>query len=345
MNPTGFFCAVYKAFEKAEQAAGDSFDRYYCIGGYSIHLRFAGPCLVAGITQALQHLAARPCSKPDLTICVYDSASTGTSIPPAPWSTGAYVARGDINGYGDNRVHIAFLLGPGILSMLDVQLNLGLYWIRDGYQLPYYESGSPLRTILHWWMGRHNRQYVHAGAIGMPEAGVVLAGKGGSGKSTTALTCFNSPLVYVSDDYCLLSTDTGPYVYSLYNSAKLDADNIYRHPGLLPLISNAHRLHEEKALFFLYKHFPEKIVPRLPIQAVLIPRVTGHSKTYLKPASPIAGLQALAPNTIFQLAGAGQAAFEAISKFVKQVPIYYLEVGTEIHKIPDVIIDLLSKRN
>jgi hypothetical protein len=46
-----------------------------------------------------------------------------------------------------------------------------------------------------------------------------VAGKGGSGKSTTALACLDSPLVYASDHYCSLTNEPAPYVYSLYDSA------------------------------------------------------------------------------------------------------------------------------
>jgi hypothetical protein len=342
-SPVVFFETVYRAFQQAGQVAGGPVERFYNIGGYTIRLRFAGSALVSGITPALEHLAVAPSPTPDLTICICDSISTGINMPPPLWPADVYVARGDIQRYGDGDIKIAFYIGPKILSILDTKQNLAFYWIRDGYQLPYYESGSPLRIILHWWMREHGRQYVHAGAVGTATGGVLLAGKGGSGKSTTALACLDSPLVYASDDYCLLTNKPVPYVYSLYNSAKLEADDIHRLPHLIPFISNSDRLHEEKALLFLHKHCPDKVVTGFPIQAILLPRVAGRPETTLTPASPIASLKALAPNTIFQLPGAGQAAFQTLAQFVRQVPRYYLELGTNVSQIPDVILGLLSE--
>ena len=341
-SPAVFFETVHRAFQQAEQFAGGSLDRFYSMGGYTIRLRFAGSALVSGITPALEHLAVVPSPTSDLTICMCDSTSTGINMPPPLWPADVYVARGDIKGYSGGDIQIAFYIGPKILNVLDNKQNLAFYWIRDGYQLPYYESGSPLRIILHWWMRNHGRQYVHAGAVGTVAGGVLLAGKGGSGKSTTALACLDSPLVYASDDYCLLTNKPVPYVYSLYNSAKLDADNIHRLPYLVSFISNSDRLHEEKALLFLHKHYPDKVATGFPIQAILLPRVTERPETTLTPASPIASLKALAPNTIFQLPGAGQAAFQTLAQFVRQVPRYYLEVGTNVSQIPDVILGLLS---
>lgn len=235
-----------------------------------------------------------------------------------------------------------FYMGDNVL-MMDSKSALAIFWIRDARQLPYYESGAPLRTLLHWWLSNHGRQFVHAAAVGTAKAGVLLAGKGGSGKSTTVLACLDSPLVYASDDYCLLTTEPAPYVYSLYSSAKLDADNIHRLPHLASAISNADRLDTEKALLFLHEHCPEKIVSGFPVRAILLPRVTGRPGTTLTPASPITALKALAPSTLFQLPGAGHSAFQVMSKFVKQVPCYHLELGTDLAQIPEVILGLLSK--
>jgi hypothetical protein len=342
-DPGVFFETVYQAFQQAEQVVDGSFDRFYSMGGYTIRLRFAGPALVPRITPALEHLATKPSSSPMLTVCLWDSVSTCTQMPPPPWSADAYIARGEVRGYNDGHIRTSFHIGANVLNMLDTRLDVAVFWIRDARQLPYYESGAPLRTILHWWLSNHGRQFVHAAAVGTAQGGVLLAGKGGSGKSTTALTCLNSKLAYVSDDYCLLTTNPHPYVYSLYSSAKVDADNIYRIPHLRSAISNADRLDTEKALLFLHQHCPDKVVTGFPVRAILLPSVTGRSETTLTPASPIAGLRALAPSTIFQLSGAGHTAFQTMTKFVKQVPCYNLELGTDLLRIPEVILGLLSE--
>ena len=348
-SPAVFFETVYQAFQRAEQAAGGSLDRFYNIGGYTIRLRFAGPALVPRITPALEHLTTKPSSSPMLTVCLWDSASTGTQMPPPPWTADTYTAHGEVYSFDEGRVHyhddriqMYFYMGDNVL-MIDTKSALAIFWICDARQLPYYESGAPLRTLLHWRLSNQGRQFVHAAAVGTAEGGVLLAGKGGSGKSTSVLACLDSPLVYASDDYCLLATEPAPYVYSLYSSAKLDADNIHRFPHLAFAISNADRLDTEKALLFLHEHCPKKIVTGFPIRALLLPRVTCRSETTLTPASPITGLQALAPSTLFQLPGAGHSAFQIMSKFVKQVPCYHLELGTDLAQIPEVILGLLSK--
>lgn len=346
-----YFQMVYAGFERAAQVAG-IVEHFYTIGGYSLCLRFAGTGLVPYLTPAIAHLATEPTATPDLTICLWDNASTTTQLPLLIGSLVELLTnhwadhlgtRKEIKGYDGDRIRSNFHIGPNILSVLDQQRHLACYWIEDAENIPYWEKGSPLQTILNWWTTNHQRQYVHAGAVGTPAGGVLLAGKGGSGKSSTALACIDSSLVYASDDYCLLSTDPKPYVYSLYNTAKLKGQaDLERFPRLAPLVHNRDRIGEEKAMLFLNQHYPEKVVSGFPIKAVLIPQVTGKPDTHLRPTTSGMALRALAPSTIFQLAGSGQSAFQMMSSLVKQVPCYALELGTEVTQIPTTILELLS---
>jgi hypothetical protein len=342
-RPAAFFQEAYQAFQRAEEAAGGPADRFYNIGEYMVRLRFAGSALIPFITPALEHLAAKHGSAPALTVCLWDRASTHTEMPPCPWATDDYDARGEVRDYNNDRIHIAFHLGAGVLSMLDTRLDLALCWIRDARQLPYYRSAAPLLTILHWWMRNRGRQLGHAAAVGTPRGGVLIPGKSGSGKSTIALACLHSELLYIGDDYVLLSGQPIPFAYSLYNSAKLDPDHIKRFPHLWPTVSNPGRLDKEKALIFLHNHYPHKVTMGFPVRAILLPCITGLPETRLEKASPAASLIALAPSTIFRLPGARHEAFQNLADFVKQVPSYVLELGTDLVKIPGVILGLLSE--
>jgi hypothetical protein len=342
-SPVAFFEAVHQAFQRAEQAVGGSIDRFYGIGGYVIRLRFAGPALVPLVTPAFEHLAVKPGPIPALTVCLWDSASTRTGMPPPPWSSDDYIARGEVRGYNDDRIRTNFNLGSGVLSMLATSLDLALWWIHDARQLPYYESAAPLRVILYSWMRNHGRQQVHAAAAGTSTGGVLLVGKGGSGKSTTVLASLDSELVFVSDDYCLLAENPAPlYAYSLYSSAKVDPNHTQGFPHLVSAIDSAAHAGTEKVLLFLHQHYPEKMVEGFPIRAILVPKITGRPEIRLTPTSPMTGLRALAPSTVFQSAGAGNAAFRTMAEIVKQVPCYHLELGTDLSRIPGVIVDLLA---
>jgi hypothetical protein len=341
-TPRDFFGKVYRAFRRAEKAANGPIVRFYSIGGRTIGLHFAGPALIPVVTPALEHLAAEPDPDPALTVCLWDSMSTRTKIPTPPWSAEDYITRGEIRGYDDERFRMAFHLGSYILSMLDAEEKLAIYWTSDASSVPYYETGAPLRTILHWFARSYGCQIVHSAAVGTSFGGVLLTGRGGSGKSTTSLACLSSELLYAGDDYVLLAGKSTPYVYSLYNSAKVDVDSIDRLPHLLAKVSNAERIPKEKALLFLKDHYPHKLTKGFPVRAILIPRITGRPESRFKKASPSESLRALAPSTIFQLPGARDETLLDLVSFVKKVPSYTLELGTELSQINEMILYLLS---
>ena len=225
-----YFQALYDGFGRAARAAGTVANRFYTIGADTICLRFAGQALIPQLTPAIAHLEAAPVAAPALTVCLWDSASTGARLPLLvaslvdllrcnPWEQ--LDIRRAIKGFHGGRIQTNYEPGSRVLSALDTRRNLALYWAHDAAELPYYEKGSPLKGVLSCWTGSRDCQYVHAGAVGNAAGGVLLAGRGGSGKSTTALACISAGLLYASDDYCLVAADPAPYAYSLYNTAKL----------------------------------------------------------------------------------------------------------------------------
>jgi hypothetical protein len=338
-----FFEEAYQKFQTAEQAFSRPPDRYYILAGHLIRLRFASSALVPIITPALEHLATKEGGAPALTVCLWDTASTGVKMPPPPWTTGHYLARGEVEGFNDDRIHTSFDMGSGVLNMLDMQRNIGIFWTPDACDLPQWETGAPLRVILHWWMRRRDSQLTHAAAIGTSRGGVLLVGKGGSGKSTTALACLNSELHYVSDDYCLVQTKPEPYVYCVYTTGKIVPDSFEKFPCLEKLFSNIVHSNGEKLLFLLDKKYHARIAEGFPIRAIAMPCVTNNVETKFRRASPAQALASLAPSSIFQLPGAGQAEFRSLAGLIKQVPSYFLELGSDLTRIPDTIFRLLSE--
>ncbi len=339
--PQEFFETLHETFRRAEEAVGGSIDRFYEIGGLIVRLRFAGDALVPYISHAFDHLAVEPTSAPSLTICLWDSISTETAMPPPPWSADDYLPRGEIRGYSSTHIHTAFHPGVGTLSMFDSKSNTGLFWIHGPEDIPAYVTGSPLHAILSWWAHGHGLQLIHAAAVGTVGGGVLVVGKGGSGKSTTALSCLQAGLLYVGDDYVLV--DERPYVYSLYNSAKLNSDQARSFPTLFSDTSSFGQSNYEKTLTFLYKTHPDQLAASLPIKAILLPKITDVPNSRLERASAGEILAGLAPSTLFQLPGADRSAFHGLARLVTQVPNYVLHLGSDLETIPDVILGAITR--
>lgn len=351
------FRIMHDAFLEAEQRVGGSIDYDYRIGGKIVRLRFAGEAMIPRITRAFAHLATPPTPTPDLVICLWDSASTGRPLPllvsslirllKITWLEDRGI-RGEILDYNSSRVRAA--LGGhenNILNLLNLKKNLGIYWVTDSCDIPWYETGAPLRTLLSWWFSHSGQQIIHGGAIGTEAGGVLLGGKGGTGKSTAALASLDSPLLYAGDDYSLVTTETRPFVHSLYNTAKVKAQaDLKRFSWMASRICNADRIGPdgEKPMMFLHEYRPQKMIAGFPLTALVLPRfIPGNEKCRVIPVAPESAFKALAQSTITQLTGAGSEALRAISKLVRQLPCYLVRFGEDPKEIPEVILNVLAK--
>lgn len=346
-NPAAlkFAATIHDSFNRAAANSGEM-ARDYRVGEFLIRLRFAGEAMIPQLTPALEHLAvASSGAQADLTVCVWDSVSTRESLPPPPWSDEAYGTRAEIKGFNTERIRTVYHLESSVLSLLDLKENLGFYWTRDAANFPIYKIAAPLISILHWWLRQCGHQVVHAAAVGKATGAVLIAGRSGSGKSTSALACLDSSLFYLSDDYCLIAAAPEPRVHSLFSSAKLTPESLARLPHLRSAIHREADELTDKSLLFLHREFREKIGQSLLLRAVLIPRVTGGRDTSLARISSVTALTALAPSTIYQLAGADQSSLQMMSAVVRQLPCYELRLGTEMKQIPEVISSLLDKHH
>jgi hypothetical protein len=344
-TPREFFDRTEAAFEAAAARAGRARRRFE-VAGRTIELAFAGPALSERLGAALAHLETADDGRaPDLSVSIWDAASTGVRAPPPPWRKEDHLANGEIRGWQDERVKAFFQTEAQTLSLFDVPARRGLFWARDARALPFYEEAAPLKTIVHWWARLHGLQLAHGAAVGGAGGAALLVGKSGSGKSTAALACLEAGLLYASDDYALLDEGGGdPAVLGLYASAKIHARDVDRFPGLAALVANRERLAAaEKAVLLLGERHRAQIARRLPVRAVLLPRVTGRRETRALACSPGRALLALAPSTMLQLPGPCQESLDLMARVVRRVPCFVLEVGTDLRAIPAAIERILSE--
>ncbi|MGC2183810.1 MAG: hypothetical protein WA637_11050 [Terriglobales bacterium] len=341
-GPAAFFETALDIFEQA--SAGRLIEHRYRVGGKAVLMRFAGPAMARPFSRAIDHLSDPFTGEPDLTVHFFDDRSTGATMPPAPWAPECHGQRGVIHGYNDDRFFTTYEIGIDILQMFDAGQNRAIYWVRDYEWIPYWENSFPMRSILHWRFRNEPLQAVHAGAVGTASGGVLIAGKSGSGKSTSTLACLTSGMLYAGDDYVLLDVAGEPYVHSLYSTAKLVADNCDRFPQLRPLVSNSDKLDEQKALIYLREHFPASVVRGFPLRAILLPRVTGTRNTRVVKAGTMDAYRAIAPTTLLHLTRATEEAARKIGTLCRSLPVYWLEAGTELEQIPQVIGEFLGSR-
>jgi hypothetical protein len=170
-----------------------------------------------------------------------------------------------------------------------------------------------------------------------------VVGRGGSGKSTTALACLEAGLRYAGDDFVAIEARPDPYVHSLYCSGKLESHHLERFSLLSAAAANPERRGDEKAIVYAQHARPDAPIAGFPLRAVLVPRIVATSpETRVVPASSSTALTALAPSTMFQLHPSQPNALSEMAALVRRVPCFSLELGYDIDRIPAAVVDLLQ---
>lgn len=341
-NKPALFYNLCRATYQAASAAVSTITRTYRIAGYTVRLCFAGPALVPLITPALAHLARPDEGTPDLTLCLWDSASTGMQLPLL-WNAADVDLRGELPTFSNAQMLAAVQRDVNAVSVLDRSCNLGFYCIDHISSLRAYERAAPLKVLLHWWLRDRALTLIHAGAVGLDDGAVLIVGKTGAGKSTTTLACLTAGLRYLADDRCLLGLEPTPRVYCIYDSAKLHSAQMTRFPQLLAAVSNQHETDWEKALVHVNAFAPQQIAPCLPIRALLLAKVAGTTATTLAPVSRMALLRDFVTSTLVYQPGAVGPEVEMMAALVRQVPCYQINLGSDFARIPPVIAQAIQQ--
>ncbi len=307
----------------------------------TISLRIAGGAMDAATWPALSHLEAapQPGVEPDLSVLVWEGEGRSPGGPGRhPDPLGGPVVRPI---YRTPTMVLCDEAGGG-LSAVDFDGSVATHCVADAAGVPVWDRGSPLRLILNWWLQRSGLHMVHAAAVGTPRGVALLGGKGGSGKSTTALACLRAGLEYLGDDYVLLGGASRRHrAFPLYRSAKLEVRHWGDHAWLLPDAALADPA-DEKVLGFVDRDYLASRAAGLPVRAVVFPRVTDRAHPSLAEMSSGPALLALAPSTLLQLRGGDGSGMEALSGLLRDVPSFSLELGRDVGAVPGLLGRLLD---
>ena len=311
------------------------------IAGAPVLIRFAGQDLSDRLGRSFAHLADDSREEPVFTICTWDSKGSDTAPPPLPQIASDAPRGTTVYATEEGR---RFAVRPilGQLSAYDPGGRVGWYWCRSSADLPFWEEAAPFRQLLHWWLPEQGKLLVHGAAVGHETGGLLLVGRGGSGKSTCALSTLESPLLYAGDDYVAVDPGPEPRVFSLYCSGKLVPEHSRLLPHLPAPTFAGDGSREEKSVFYVAERFPERMCDGFPLRAVVAPRVHGSAPVHA-PAGVAEALAALAPSTLLQLVPAEAAALTTMAGLLQRVPAYRLEIGGPVALVPPALERILAE--
>jgi hypothetical protein len=316
------------------------------MAGLRVRLRYAGEGLREGLLAPFEHLAGGGASDPDLTIALFDTASSGIEPPPPLWEPiAAAPGTNPVVRLRSERACVLAAAGSrGLTAALPAE-GVAAFHLPDAAAIPASERAAPIREALQLLMAAQARLMTHAGAVGRDGHGVLLAGRGGSGKSTLALSCALAGMEIVADDYVLFEPEA-LLAHAMQSTAKLTEDSVERlgvptdvidAAGFEPTLEGP-----AKALVRIPDLAPARLTRRLWVAAIVAPVVSLSQPTYMaggdrldevgpevRPISAAEALRAVAPSTIVQSGFGGENALAALAQLVRRVPSYALELSPD----------------
>jgi hypothetical protein len=341
---------TYHALRGAVRRAADTHpdlvhESSYVIAKRVVTVRLVGHRLGRMLTRALAHLGVgERLTGPDLLIEAWDEEETGVTSPgcrahsdeSTPGSTAA----------SEDGRYVVFAQAR-TKSVLDRSGQHLVGWVAAAAQLTQYELGRPWHSELLLWQRDRGLLPVHAGLIERDGHGVLLGGPGGSGKSTTSLTCMRQGWHYLADDY--VAVERGPEGsftgHGLYCSAHLEPEHLRRFPALMPGAIPGRLAREDKSLVLLSDVEGTRLGRRAEIRLLALPRVADTPESSFRPASKVEALLRLAPSSLLLLpyAGLGHSGFQALSELVEEIPTYWLDLGRDLAQLPLAVAALLDR--
>jgi len=341
--PFGRLEAAFECARDAHPAAVSRFD--IAIAGFLARVEIVGSDLAATMRRAFSHLVTPETSaQPDLTIRVWDQAATGIEVP------GQYTQERRRNDdveillkVSDDGRYVGEQRDLSV-SWLDTVSSRIVGSVSSAHCQYLDERARPQHKLISAWLDERGIQFVHAGLIGSGDTGILFVGNGGAGKSTSSVACLRAGLGYLGDDFVgIENTEAGYTGHGLFSSCLLNVGHLERFPDLKPHAVSAHQEFEDKSILYLADVFPGALRRSVPIAAIMLPRVMRKEETTYRRASKAEAVFAIAPTSVMFLPRPTQQAFDRVVELVERVPAYWLELGSNIDKIPDAVKALAAE--
>jgi hypothetical protein len=323
----------------------DTVESFVMFAGCPTRLRVVGRALAEILSSAFRHLAIEP-DEPVLTIDLWDEDVVGDEADAEDdadlgrtWLAGS----GLLTSVADGRLVRHQL--PHTTVWLDREAQAIVGSVSSANDLSLYERGKPLHYLLSLWHNDRGTFVTHGALVARDDAGVLLAGAGGSGKSTTTAACSSAGFACVGDDCIGLERrPDGTFAgHGLFASIWLDDDALSRLPRFADGAVSGARPGEDKVLVDTRRTGTGRLARTAEIVAIGLPRVVDALETRARPATGADALRALAPSSLLLFAPSpGADGLRHLRALVTSVPAFWLDLGRDMTQLPRAIDALIA---
>lgn len=288
----------------------------YSFGHLNVAIAYETPCLSQYLGRALAGFCFDPTTPADYEIFIAES-SRQKKMPALDWPR---LCGAGAEGYEVEGIYWLYQSHVEILNVIHLAKRKAFYIVKDASSLPWWIAASPLQIILNVITSQHGMQLTHTAAVSKGEQAVLLTGKGGSGKSTTALDCLCAGYEFLGEDYCLVSLVPPYEVYSVYCSAKWTPQTQAWFKDYASFIVNPKSASHEKGLLYYDSLFPNQLVRKKRIAAIFSLSIGQREESHFLPQSLSAAFFNLSFCTFSQLPFTSASNTEKFLNLLKATP-------------------------
>jgi hypothetical protein len=229
----------------------------------------------------------------------------------------------------------------GKLTVVDRTTRQGFTWLRSSDALPSWEIARPFLHAFKGLSAVTGLLPVHAAAVAFDGRGILIAGRGGMGKTSLALACAEAGWRYVGDDFVLIG---GPPLraVNLYRSARVREDMFSRlqhtMKAVVALSTDSGELKGEVDIGRL----PLSTIGDAFIRAIVVPHRAGGSEVSITPLRRSVALRELTATTLVALPGEAIGTYNEIAHAIDNIPCYSVDPGPRLAAVPAALESLVK---
>jgi len=229
-----------------------------------------------------------------------------------------------------------------MLYVLDRKTNRALIWLAED-KAPDWIASRPALPIMYAFSVDRPWITLHAGAIGLNNRILLLAGPGRVGKTTATLACARAGWNYAGDDYVYANCGNGT-IEPLYCSARLREDMA---PAFADLLRGAAGVSssdgELRHELRLAAQLGAERIKGGSLAAILLPRRQGALLPEFSSARRLDAVSALYTSMMLAQLGWLDVMIKKVSATVGLAPVFFVDTGQDPAAIPDAFAAFLDR--
>ena len=212
------------------------------------------------------------------------------------------------------------------LYVLDRVKKRILIWVPRYEKFPFWAKATPFRIPFSWVASENDGEMIHCAGIELDGHGILLAGNGGRGKTTTAINAALHGAKILGEDFILYMKDS---VFAVYTKAKI-------HPGIHldhlmgKGLQAPSAIPNQKTIVNL-RNQPFSMVETFRPTILYFPGIPGlDTATEIVRISKALALREFAGPSFIGLQGAGAHSLEQHSKLVRTIDTWSLPMTGQL---------------